>query len=90
MSMDKEPLRVGSEHLDLMVMGDEAIHLVVEKHAEASLYLKAEGLSSADLVIDVLEGGQLKLLYGMNVRALIFKCAPMLSVMPDLSLSRVK
>ena len=62
MSMDKEPLRVGSEHLDLMVMGDEAIHLVVEKHAEASLYLKAEGLSSADLVIDVLEGGQLKLL----------------------------
>ena len=62
MSMDKEPLSVGSEHLDLMVMGDEAVHLVIEKNAKASLYLKAEGDSSAELTIDLLEGAQLKLL----------------------------
>lgn len=62
MRLDKEPLSVGNEHLDLMVLGDESIHLVIEKDAKASLYLKAEGDASADLTIDILEGAELKLL----------------------------
>ena len=74
MSMEREPLRVGSEHLDLVVMGDEAVHLVIEKHAKASLYLKAEGTSKVDLSIDILEQGELKLLMWNECDAFTCQC----------------